>query len=395
MPTNRPMQVIGMMSGTSADGMDVALTRISGKPPQLSAKFVAHHHVGFSTSIRKSILDLANGADTSTAEISHLNFVLGEEFARAAIAACRKWRVPLSKVDLIGSHGQTIFHRGESQRVRGARRIASTLQIGEPSIIAQRTGVDTIADFRPADIAARGHGAPLVPFVDYLLYRDTKRGRVALNIGGIANVTVIPANARPEDVFAFDTGPGNMLVDAIIEHATRGKARYDRNAKIAMGGDIIPDLLASLMSEPYLRKTPPKTAGREQFGRDYAEKCIAWGRKHRAAHEDLVRTVTVFTSLSIADAFRRVIFPHAQIDQLIVAGGGTQNPLMMAQLAAALPGLEIVSSAEWGVPSEAKEAFAFAILAYEAFHNRPNNLPSATGAKHSAVMGKLVRGHAR
>ena len=395
MPTNRPMQVIGMMSGTSADGMDVALTRISGKPPQLSAKFVAHHHVGFSTSIRKSILDLANGADTSTAEISHLNFVLGEEFARAAITACRKWRVPLAKVDLIGSHGQTIFHQGQSQRVQGKRRTASTLQIGEPSIIAQRTGIDTIGDFRPADIAAGGHGAPLVPFADYLLYRDAKRGRVALNIGGIANVTVIPANARPEDVIAFDTGPGNMLIDAIVEHATRGKSRYDRDAKMALSGHTIPELLASLMSELYLRKAPPKTAGREEFGRGYAEQCIAWGKKHRAAHEDLVRTVTVFTSLSIADAFRRFIFPRARITQLIVAGGGAQNPLMMAQLAAALPGIEIVSSTEWGIPSEAKEAFAFAILAYEAFHNRPNNLPSATGAKRSAVMGKLVRGHAR
>ncbi len=181
-------------------------------------------------------------------------------------------------------------------------------------------------DFRPADIAAGGHGAPLVPFVDYLLYRDAKRGRVALNIGGIANVTVIPANARPEDVFAFDTGPGNMLIDAIVEHATRGKARYDRDAKMALSGHTIPELLASLMSELYLRKTPPKTAGREEFGRDYAEQCIAWGKKHRAAHEDLVRTVTVFTSLSIADAFRRFIFPRARIDQLIVAGGGAQNP---------------------------------------------------------------------
>jgi anhydro-N-acetylmuramic acid kinase len=389
------MQVIGMMSGTSADGIDVALTRISGKPPQLSAKFVAHHRVGFSTSIRKSILDLANGASVSTAEISHLNFALGEEFARAAIAACRQWRVPLAKIDLIGSHGQTIFHQGESQHIEGRRRIASTLQIGEPSIIARRTGIDTIGDFRPADIAAGGHGAPLVPFVDYLLYRDAKRGRVALNIGGIANVTLIPANARPENVIAFDTGPGNMLVDAIIEYATDGKSRYDRNAKLALSGRVIPKLLASLMSEPYLRKNPPKTAGREQFGRDYAEKCIAWGKKHRAAANDLVRTATIFTSLSIADAFRRFIFPRTRINQLIVAGGGTKNPLMMTQLAAALPGLEIVSSAEWGIPSEAKEAFAFAVLAYEAFHNRPNNLPSATGAQHSAVMGKLVRGHAR
>lgn len=394
MPVNRPMRVLGMMSGTSADGIDVALALISGAPPRLSAKLLEHHHVSFPARVRNSILNLANGAATSSAQISELNFQLGEEFAGAAIAACRKWRVPFSKIDLIGSHGQTIFHRGEPGRSKGSRRPASTLQIGEPSIIAERTGVTTIADFRPPDIAAGGHGAPLVPFVDYLLYRDPGRGRVALNIGGIANVTVIPAAARPAGVFAFDTGPGNMLIDALVEHITHGRARYDRDAKIAIGGKSIPALLEELMREPYLRKKPPKTAGREEFGRDYAGKWIAWGKKHRATTEDLVRTATVFTSLSIADAFRRFVLPRTQIAQLIVAGGGANNPLIMAQLAAALHGIQITSSAEWGIPTEAKEAFAFAILAYEAFHNRPNNLPSATGANHPVVMGKRVHGRA-
>jgi len=389
------MLVLGMMSGTSADGIDVALARISGKPPRLVAALLAHHHVSFPARVREAVLNLANGLTTSTGDISHLNFLLGEEFARAAIAACRKWRVPLSRISLIGSHGQTVFHQGEAQRVHGARRIGSTLQIGEPSIIAERTGVDTIADFRPADMAAGGHGAPLVPFVDYLLYRDAKRGRVALNIGGIANVTVIPAAARAADVFAFDTGPGNMLIDALVEWTTRGRARYDRDAKIALSGEIIPPMLAQLMREPYLSKKPPKTAGREEFGRAYAEKWISWGKKHRAKPADLVRTATVFTSLSIADAFRRFIFPRARVHEVIVAGGGANNPLIMAQLAAGLPGIQIVSSAERGIPTEAKEAFAFAILAYEAFHNRPNNLPSATGARHPVVMGKLVHGHAR
>jgi len=231
-----------------------------------------------------------------------------------------------------------------------------------------------------------------VPFVDYLLYRDAKLGRVALNIGGIANVTVIPAGVRAEDVVAFDTGPGNMIVDALVEAATRGRARFDRDARIAFRGHTIPSLFARLMREPYLRKKPPKTAGREQFGNPYADALIAWGRKHRAKPADMVRTATVFTSLSIADAFHRFIFPRARIDELIVAGGGTRNPLMMAQLAAALPGVEIVAASTFGIPPEAKEAFAFAVLAYEAYHGRPNNLPSATGAKYSAVMGKLVRG---
>jgi anhydro-N-acetylmuramic acid kinase len=386
--------VLGMMSGTSADGIDVALARIGGAPPRLSAKLVAHHHVSFAAPVRQSILNLANGGSTSTAEISYLNFLLGEEFARAAITACQKWRVPLSRIDLIGSHGQTIFHQGETIHTKGTRRSASTLQIGEPSIIAERTGVDTIADFRPADIAASGHGAPLVPFVDYLLYRDAKKGRVALNIGGIANVTVIPAAANPAEVFAFDTGPGNMLIDALVETITRGRAHFDRDAKIARSGKTILALLEQLMNDPYFGKKPPKTAGREEFGREYARKWIAWGKKHRASPSDLVRTATVFSSLSIADAFHRFIFPRTQIHELIVAGGGAKNPLLIAQLAAVLPGIQIVSSAQWGIPTEAKEAFAFAILAYESFHGRPNNLPSATGAKHPVVMGKRVHGHA-
>jgi anhydro-N-acetylmuramic acid kinase len=386
------MRVIGMMSGTSADGIDVALAQVSGAPLSISAKLERHHHAEFPARLREDILRLANGAPTSTQELSRLNFVLGEEFARAALAACRQWRIPLVKIDLIGSHGQTIFHQGVASRDHGTRRIASTLQIGEPSIIAERTGVTTIADFRPADMAAGGQGAPLVPFVDYLLYRHAKRGRAALNIGGIANVTVIPAGARPQDVFAFDTGPGNMIVDALVESFTRGRQRYDRHARMALRGQMIPTLLNKMMREPYLRKAPPKTAGREQFGRAYAETIIAWGKRHRARPEDLVRTATLFTSLSIVESFRRFISPRARVDELIVAGGGARNPLMIAQLAAALPGIDMIPADRLGVRAEAKEAFAFAVLAYEAYHGRANNLPSATGARHAAVLGKLVHG---
>ena len=390
----RRMRVLGMMSGTSADGIDVALVRISGASPAISAKIEGHHHVRFPAKVRDAILRLANGAPTTTAEISQLNFLLGEEFARAAIAACKRWRVPLRQISLIGSHGQTIFHQGVAAGFLG-QRVASTLQIGEPSIIAERTGVATIGDFRPADMAAGGQGAPLVPFMDYLLYRDPRIGRVALNIGGIANLTVIPAGARPDQVFAFDTGPGNMIVDAIVEITTRGRHRYDRDARIALRGKTVSPVLDRLLGDVYLRKSPPKTAGREQFGRAYAEKVLAWGKRHRATTEDLIRTATVFTSLSIADALRRFVLPRARVDELIVAGGGARNPLLMAQLAAALPEIEIVPASEFGIPAEAKEAFAFAVLAYEAYHGRANNLPSATGARHPAVMGKLVRGRAR
>ena len=389
------MRVLGMMSGTSADGIEVALVRISGAPPAISAKLERHHHVRFPSVVRDAILRLADGAPTTTAEISRLNFLLGEEFARAAIAACKAWRVPLRRISLIGSHGQTIFHQGVPARFLGPRRVSSTLQIGEPSIIAERTGITTIGDFRPADMAAGGQGAPLVPFVDFLLYRDSRIGRVALNIGGIANVTVIPAGARAQDVFAFDTGPGNMIVDAIVETITHGRQRYDRDARIALGGKTSARLLERMLKDAYLRKPPPKTAGREQFGRAYAEKIIGWAKRERVRTEDLVRTATVFTSLSIAGALRKFVLPRALVTELIVAGGGARNPLMMAQLAAGLPDIEIVPASEFGIPTDAKEAFAFAVLAYEAYHGRANNLPSATGAKHSAVMGKLVRGRAR
>ena len=244
----------------------MALVRISGALAAIAAKFEGHHHVRFPAAVRDAILRLANGAPTTTAEVSQLNFLVGEEFARAAIAACKKWRVPLRQISLIGSHGQTIFHQGVAALFLG-RRVASTLQIGEPSIIAERTGVTTIGDFRPADMAAGGQGAPLVPFVDYLLYRTAGIG-VALNISGM--ITCNPG-ARPGQLFAFDIGPGNMVIDAIVESRTRGRLHYDRDARIAIRGKLIPALLSTLLKEPYLRKRPPKTAGREQFGRAYAE----------------------------------------------------------------------------------------------------------------------------
>jgi anhydro-N-acetylmuramic acid kinase len=386
----RPMRVLGMMSGTSADGIDAALVRIAGAPPKISAKLEAHYHVAFPAALRKAILRLANGGATTTGEISQLSFLVGEEFARAAIAASKHWRVPMREISLIGSHGQTIYHQGVRERFLGIRRVASTLQIGEPSIIAERTGVPTIADFRPRDMAAGGQGAPLVPFVDYLLYRDARLGRVSLNIGGIANVTVIPAGARAEDVFAFDTGPGNMVVDALVERITLRRAQFDRDGRIASKGRTIPTLLEKLMRDPYLKKKPPKTTGREQYGRAFAEKIIGWGKEHRAKPADLVRTATLFTSLSIAYAFRRFILPRVRVDEWIVSGGGAKNPLLMRQLAALLHGMAVAESARFGVTSEAKEAFAFAVLAHEAYHGRANNLPTATGARHAAILGKLT-----
>lgn len=376
------------MSGTSADGIDVALARISGAPPRLDARLEQFAAIPFRPHVREAVLRLAEGAPTTTAELSQLNFLLGEEFARAAREACQKFRVPLRKLDLIGSHGQTIYHQGAPSRFLGAR-VASTLQIGEPAVIAARTGVTTVGDFRVADMAAGGQGAPLVPFVDYLLYRHPRRGRVALNIGGIANVTVIPAAARPAQVFAFDTGPGNMVIDALVRHFTRGRQSYDREARLARRGHVCAALVNELMRDPYFRRPPPKSCGREQYGAAYVSRILARGRKLRARGPDLIHSATLLTALAVWDAFHRFIFPRAYVHNLIVSGGGAQNPLLMAQLQAFLPGVQVVSSAAVGVPTDAKEAFAFAILAYESFHRRPANLPSATGARLAAILGNV------
>jgi anhydro-N-acetylmuramic acid kinase len=382
------MLVLGLMSGTSADGIDVALARISDSPANPRAELLAFADFPYPPKVREAVLRLANGGATTTREISQLNFRLGQLFAEAALRACKKFRVPPTRISLIGSHGQTIYHQGAAGAFLGAR-VASTMQIGEPAVIAERTGITTIADFRPADVAAGGQGAPLVPFVDYLLYRHPKRGRVALNIGGIANVTIIPADARAEDVFAFDTGPGNMVIDALAAHYTPGPLRFDRDARLARNGKLLPALLKELLRHPYFRKAPPKTAGREEFGAFYAEQLIARGKKYRARPADLIHTATAFTGASIADAFHRFIFPRARLSDLIISGGGARNPLIVAYLAALLPGVKIVPSDALGVPSAAKEAFAFAILAYEAWHQAANNLPSGTGARHPAVLGKL------
>ena len=388
-PDRQAMRVLGLMSGTSADGIDVALVRIAGKPPRMRAQLQNFVTVPFPAPARAAVLRIAEGDSTTSAEISQLDFALGQLFGRAALEACRRFHVSPRQIDLIGSHGQTIYHQGKPMRFAGAARVASTLQIGEPAVIAERTGITTVADFRPADMAAGGQGAPLVPFVDYLLYRNAQLGRVALNIGGIANVTVIPRAARPEDVFAFDTGPGNMVMDALVRHFTRGRQTYDRDGRLARRGRLLPALLDELLAGDYFRRPPPKTAGREQYGAAYVECFLRWGRRHRARAEDLIRTATTLTALSIVDAFHGSILPRAKVQQFIVSGGGAHNPLLMAQLAASLSGIEILHSGDLGVPEDAKEAFAFAVLAYETFHGRAANLPSATGAKHPVILGKV------
>ena len=384
----KAMLVLGLMSGTSADGIDVALARISGAPPQLDAQLLGHTSSKFPAALRKEILRVAEQHLVTAGDLSQLNFRLGEIFAEAALAACRKFRVSPKRIALIGSHGQTIFHQGKPAPYLG-RPTASTLQIGEPSVIAARTGITTVSDFRPADIALGGQGAPLVPYADYLLYRHEKLGRISLNLGGIANITAIPAAAKPEQILAFDTGPANMLIDALVAHFTHGRQRFDENARIAQTGSSVPALLDELMRDPYLKLAPPKSTGREYYGHAYLKKVLALDKKHRANPADLIRAATIFTALSVVDALNRFVLSKTKIHQIIVSGGGARNPLILAQLSAALSSIAILPSSQLGIQEDAKEAFAFALLAYETFHRRPGNLPSATGAHAPAILGKI------
>ena len=379
---------LGIMSGTSADGIDVALVQIAGRSATLE-NFAA---LPFPPRVRDAILKLGEGRAVTTGEISQLNFLLGEIFAHAALTACRKFKVWPSKIAVIGSHGQTVFHQGVPSQFCG-RAVASTLQIGEPSVIAARTGITTVGDFRPADMAAGGQGAPLVPFVDFLLYRDARIGRVALNIGVISNVTVIPAGAKIEDVFAFDVGPGNMVIDALVRRFTHRRAAYDRNGEMAAKGTLLPGLLQSLLGDKYFSELPPKTAGREQYGEKYVRSLLAHREARRANPEDVVRTATILTALSILDAFHRFIVPRttsrAKLAELIVSGGGAHNPVLMAQIESGLNGIRVRAAGELGVPGDAKEAFAFAILAHRTMRKQPANVPGVTGARKAVVLGKV------
>jgi anhydro-N-acetylmuramic acid kinase len=395
--------VAGVMSGTSADGVDVALVkvsetrapksgkekpgRVSGAPPSRN-RFQLLGHAGhpYAKNLRAAVLAAMNASSARVGDLARLNFLLGEVYAEAVLSTQRKFRV---KAELVGCHGQTLFHQGEPQNFLG-RRVATTWQTGEGAVIAARLGVPVVSDFRPADMAAGGKGAPLVPFFDYLFFRDARIGRIAQNIGGIANLTAIPANASPAEVIAFDTGPGNMLIDATTERLFG--TPFDREGKIAASGEVLDDVVKDLLRQRFFRKSPPKTAGREEFGREFAQSFVR--RCGQTAKADVVATATALTARSIADAVRRfVIAPARQgaYREFVVGGGGVNNPTLLAMLANALTslGLSLRLSDEFGVPSAAKEAMAFALMAYETWNRRPSNVLSATGAKRSAILGKI------
>ncbi len=396
------MVVAGVMSGTSADGINVALVRIQGSSksratltagsgrgrahPADAITLIGQAEYSYSPKVRNAVLSAMNASRASVADLSRLNALLGELYADAVLETQRKFR---TEVDLVGCHGQTLYHQGDKRLFLG-RKVSTTWQTGEGAIIAARVGVPVVSDFRPADMAAGGKGAPLVPYLDYLWFRDAQMGRIVQNIGGIANLTAIPPRARPERLLAFDTGPGNMVIDAVTRKLF-GR-QFDPDGKIASTGAVLDAVVDTVMKRQFFRSKPPKTAGREEFGREFVQEFLRLCG--RARKQDVVATATALTARSIAQAVGRFAIPtdaKNSFRELIVSGGGSRNATLVAMLAEQLAPMGIIVrfSDEFGLPSEAKEAVAFAVLAYETWNRRPSNVPSATGASRAVVLGKI------
>jgi anhydro-N-acetylmuramic acid kinase len=379
------IRVVGLMSGTSVDGVDAAVVDIDARGVHLLV-FAVYPYL---PALRRQILELSQPESSRLADICHYNFVLGEVFADAVTKLCSDTGIALRSIDLIGSHGHTIYHNPKGT-LYGRNRIRSTLQIGEPSVIAQRTGIATVADFRPRDMAAHGQGAPLVPYADYVLFCHRRLSRAVQNIGGIANVTYLPPNCGQRDIIAFDTGPGNMVIDRIVSLVTRGKRRYDRNGKMASEGTPDRALLNEMLRHPFLRRCPPKSTGRGDFGWSYADGLYRKAAKRRLAAADIVATATAFTAVSIAQAYRR--FLPGMPDQVILCGGGAHNSTLVKMLQQGLGGAKILLTDEFGISIDAKEAVSFAVLAWATIKGLANNVPAATGADGPVILGKILPG---
>lgn len=391
-------RIVGLISGTSADGVSAALIEVidhgwapprDGAPPwarggdRPQVRLVAHTVVPYPPEVHRRIVEVST-QPTPTQQVAQLHYLVGELFAEAAAAVASREDCDLQAVDLIASHGQTVAHVGRTDPADPLSR-AATLQIGEASVIAERTGRPVVSDFRAADVAAGGQGAPLVPYADLLLLGGTE-GRVALNLGGISNVTVLPAQARWEDVYAFDCGPANMVVDGLVRHYTGGAESVDRDGALASRGKVRDDLLALLLQHPFVEARPPKTAGYEQFGRAFLESLLA--QHGSLPREDLVATATAFAAEAVARNLVRFVLPVHEVTEVVASGGGVHNPALMARVTQALAPLRVRRSDELGIPVDAKEAVAFALLGHATLMGWPGNLPRVTGARHPAILGK-------
>jgi anhydro-N-acetylmuramic acid kinase len=384
----REKLVIGLMSGTSVDGIDAALVKISGSYTDTAAEEIAFENFSYPPGLRERIFKLFENA--AAKDICHMNFLLGELFAAAAISIAKKANVPLDAIDLIGSHGQTIYHIPEiiaEDIPGGPYNVRSTLQIGEGAVIAHRTGVTTICDFRTADMAAGGTGAPLVPYTEFLLYASGKEGIALQNIGGIGNITVIPKDAGLSDVTAFDTGPGNMVIDAIVSRITNGAEGYDKNGKMAAAGKVYPEVLSHYLGHDFIKSLPPKAAGRENFGKAFSDEFYSRCESHGLKPEDIAATATAFTAETIGYAIERHI--HQPVKRLVAGGGGSYNTTLMNMIKKRLPHMAVCVQEDLGFNSDAKEAVAFAVLANETICGNTGNLPAVTGAERGKILGKI------
>lgn len=379
----KTLRVIGLMSGTSADGMDAALVDISGFGLDTKVTMLGFVSLPYPEEIRKEILRLASGKEGGSHDLCLFSFLLGQLSLEACLTVCEQAGAPKESIDLVGSHGQTLWHIPKAEDYLG-RPVRGTLQLGEASVICEGLGCPVVSDFRVRDLAADGQGAPLVPYAEYLLYRRPDQTVGLQNVGGIGNLTVLPQGGTPEDTFAFDTGPGNMVMDQLVERFTDGKQRYDENGAMAAQGACDEALLAWMLQDPYLKKAPPKSTGREYYGKEYVDTLL-----HQAAGlkpENILATACRFTAECIRVAIDR--FCPAQPDYLVIGGGGSRNPTLMRDIRRALH-LPVLVNEDLGYDSDAKEAVAFAVLANECVHGSANNMPSVTGARHPVVMGKI------
>ncbi|WP_422658384.1 anhydro-N-acetylmuramic acid kinase [Paenibacillus sp. EC2-1] len=386
---NEPRIIIGLMSGTSLDGIDAAIVRITGSGLQSQVELLYYYNTPYDASIREQLKALCSIEHSSSASVCSMNAYLGRKFADAAIRAAQEARFSMDEVHFISSHGQTLWHIPEGE-AGDPFSVPSTLQIGDLSVIAKHTGKMVVGDFRPADMAVGGQGAPLVPYGDFILFRHETKGRILQNIGGIGNCSAIPSGATPSEVFAFDTGPGNMIMDEVVHVLSEGKLTYDHGGRWAAEGTVDGELITELMSHHYFQMAPPKSTGRELFGKDYAVSFLEMARDKGLADADIVATATGFTARSIADSYRRYVFPVSDIQEVIVSGGGAHNAELLRMLADMLPQKQVMTSAQLGFHDDAKEAVIFALLGNDFMNGIPNNLPAATGASRPTVMGKLA-----
>lgn len=379
-----PRRVVGLMSGTSVDGVSLALADIWGSYKGLRWRLLAYKTYPYPRELREEIFRLFSPQGSSSEAVCLMNFVLGE-FYGAAVNRFLEETGYRGTVDLVASHGQTIWHIPAPRRVAGIETRA-TLQIGEPAVIAERTGLPVVADFRVRDVAAGGQGAPIIAYVDFVMFRSEERNVAVQNIGGIANVTYLPAGCEIDDVVAFDTGPGNMVIDGVVRRLTGGRLDYDVDGEMARRGRVHRGLLEWLLSHPYLDRRPPKTTGREEFGDHFVEEVLARARSLGLRPEDVVATVTEFTVESIARSYERFLGP---VDLVVLGGGGAKNRYLVERLRERL-GVEVRTHGDYGIPEQAKEPLGMAILGSESVMGVPNNVPGATGAVKRVVMGKFV-----